>query len=161
MIKTEVQNKSQILKRIQELEERLANPPIFPTEVYTRIVGYYRSVAAWNKGKREEYNFRKVFEVGEPQQIDLSSRPKNYAQSYLFFFRQTCPACPAMKQKVDTLEMQGLKWDVDTAEGLEAAVKYQVMATPTVIFLDQNKSELLRLSDPRDWDQVQKVVSPV
>jgi len=40
-------------------------------------------------------------------------------------------------------------------------VKYQVMATPTVIFLDQNKSELLRLSDPRDWDQVQKVVSPV
>ena len=26
------------------------------TEVYARIVGYYRSVRNWNRGKREEYN---------------------------------------------------------------------------------------------------------
>lgn len=28
------------------------------TEVYTRIVGYYRPVGRWNKGKQEEYNER-------------------------------------------------------------------------------------------------------
>jgi len=31
-------------------------------EVYTRIVGYYRPVQQWNKGKREEFKLRKTFE---------------------------------------------------------------------------------------------------
>ncbi len=31
------------------------------TEVYTRIVGYYRPVNRWNKGKKEEYADRTVF----------------------------------------------------------------------------------------------------
>jgi ribonucleoside-triphosphate reductase len=31
--------------------------------VYSRIVGYYRSVRNWNKGKREEYGERKLFTV--------------------------------------------------------------------------------------------------
>ena len=30
-------------------------------EVYSRIVGYYRSVRNWNKGKKEEYGLRQVF----------------------------------------------------------------------------------------------------
>jgi anaerobic ribonucleoside-triphosphate reductase len=33
------------------------------TEVWSRIVGYYRPVKNWNKGKREEYNNRQVLEV--------------------------------------------------------------------------------------------------
>ncbi|MEJ2307452.1 MAG: anaerobic ribonucleoside-triphosphate reductase [candidate division WOR-3 bacterium] len=28
-------------------------------EVYSRVVGYYRPVAAWNEGKREEFKDRK------------------------------------------------------------------------------------------------------
>ena len=28
------------------------------TEVYSRIVGYYRPVQSWNKGKREEFSQR-------------------------------------------------------------------------------------------------------
>jgi len=28
------------------------------TEVYTKIVGYYRNLKNWNKGKREEYKYR-------------------------------------------------------------------------------------------------------
>lgn len=31
------------------------------TEVYTRIVGYYRPVKNWNRGKKSEYNERKTF----------------------------------------------------------------------------------------------------
>jgi ribonucleoside-triphosphate reductase len=34
-------------------------------EVYSRIVGYYRSVRNWNRGKKEEFGQRVVF--GEPQ----------------------------------------------------------------------------------------------
>jgi ribonucleoside-triphosphate reductase len=32
-------------------------------EVYARIVGYYRSVRNWNKGKHDEYNHRKLYEI--------------------------------------------------------------------------------------------------
>jgi len=32
-----------------------------PAEVYTRIVGYYRPVSRWNKGKQAEYVDRKVY----------------------------------------------------------------------------------------------------
>ena len=31
------------------------------TEVYSRIVGYYRPVQQWNKGKAEEYEDRKEY----------------------------------------------------------------------------------------------------
>ena len=37
------------------------------TEVYARIVGYYRSVRNWNKGKREEFSERKMFERENPK----------------------------------------------------------------------------------------------
>jgi hypothetical protein len=33
-----------------------------PTEVYTRVVGYYRPVSKFNKGKQEEYKHRKNYE---------------------------------------------------------------------------------------------------
>ena len=34
-----------------------------PTEVYSRVVGYFRPVSQWNKGKREEFKERKEFKV--------------------------------------------------------------------------------------------------
>lgn len=35
------------------------------TEVYSRVVGYYRPVQNWNKGKREEFEARKTFKIPE------------------------------------------------------------------------------------------------
>jgi len=35
------------------------------TEVYSRVVGYIRPVQQWNKGKQEEYEERKVFNIKE------------------------------------------------------------------------------------------------
>jgi hypothetical protein len=32
-------------------------------EVYSRVVGFYSPVNRWNKGKREEYNMRKTFNM--------------------------------------------------------------------------------------------------
>jgi anaerobic ribonucleoside-triphosphate reductase len=32
-----------------------------PVEVYSRVVGYFRPVNQWNRGKQEEFNERKVF----------------------------------------------------------------------------------------------------
>ena len=33
------------------------------TEVYSRVVGYYRPVQRWNKGKQEEFKERKEFAI--------------------------------------------------------------------------------------------------
>ncbi len=35
------------------------------TEVYSRVVGYYRPVQNWNKGKKEEFEVRKTFKLNE------------------------------------------------------------------------------------------------
>ena len=35
------------------------------TEVYSRIVGYYRPVQSWNKGKREEFSQREYISLGK------------------------------------------------------------------------------------------------
>ena len=34
-----------------------------PTEVYSRIVGYLRSVSQWNEGKRAEFDMREHYSV--------------------------------------------------------------------------------------------------
>lgn len=31
-----------------------------PTEIYSRVVGYFRPVNNWNNGKQEEFNERKM-----------------------------------------------------------------------------------------------------
>lgn len=38
------------------------------TEVYSRVVGYFRPVANWNKGKREEFLERKMYLPQTPAQ---------------------------------------------------------------------------------------------
>ena len=32
-----------------------------PVEVYSRVVGYFRPVNQWNKGKQEEFDLRQEF----------------------------------------------------------------------------------------------------
>lgn len=58
---TEIQK---IEKRIQELKDQMKNVKGTSTEVYTRIVGYYRSVKNWNAGKRAELTERILFDNG-------------------------------------------------------------------------------------------------
>jgi anaerobic ribonucleoside-triphosphate reductase len=34
-------------------------------EVYSRVVGFLTPISQWNKGKREEFQDRKTFEISE------------------------------------------------------------------------------------------------
>ncbi|MDA3899842.1 MAG: hypothetical protein PF637_04910 [Spirochaetes bacterium] len=34
-----------------------------PTEIYSRVVGYYRPVNQWNKGKQSEFADRKEYDI--------------------------------------------------------------------------------------------------
>lgn len=33
------------------------------TEIYSRVVGYYRPVQDWNRGKQEEFNLREYVDI--------------------------------------------------------------------------------------------------
>jgi hypothetical protein len=37
---------------------------VVPCEVYSRVVGYFRPVSQWNKGKQQEFKERKWVKVG-------------------------------------------------------------------------------------------------
>ena len=48
---------------IAKVKAEIASAKGTSTEVYARIVGYYRSVRNWNAGKTEEFHQRKLFIV--------------------------------------------------------------------------------------------------
>jgi ribonucleoside-triphosphate reductase len=59
-------NREEIILKIAELENKLKEVKGTECEVYSRIVGYFRPVKAWNNGKREEYSQRETFETKTP-----------------------------------------------------------------------------------------------
>lgn len=40
-----------------------------PVEVYSRVVGYFRPVNQWNKGKKEEFNNRKEYTLPTKESV--------------------------------------------------------------------------------------------
>ncbi len=44
-------------------------------EVYSRVVGYYRPVDQWNKGKQEEYVKRKTFKLNPNDSLKEEKKP--------------------------------------------------------------------------------------
>jgi ribonucleoside-triphosphate reductase len=38
-------------------------------EIYSRIVGYFRPLQNWNKGKKQEFEDRKLFKVPNIEEI--------------------------------------------------------------------------------------------
>ncbi|ULQ59778.1 hypothetical protein K7I13_15230 [Brucepastera parasyntrophica] len=138
-----------------------------PTEVYARIVGYYRSVRNWNRGKREEYNHRKLFVSDESQIAEhlpaetarheqpasfaahsepqrAVTEPSDSAIHYEIFFRKTCPNCPAVKEYCANLPISGEQIDVDTEGGFRRAQEFGIYSAPTAIFFDNDGKEIAR-----------------
>ncbi len=56
-----VKTKQDMNTEIVVLKAKLEKVEGTETEVYTRIVGYYRALKNWNKGRRKEYNDRLPF----------------------------------------------------------------------------------------------------
>lgn len=146
-------------REIAELQQQLKEVRGTTTEVYTRIVGYYRSVANWNKGKREEYEYRKLFSEPEDMIKNGSRQPEfavkeirtepaepagENAEWYTFFSRKSCPNCPPVRDYLKNLSIPGNSIDVETPEGMDAAIEHQVLASPTVIFFDVQGHEVFR-----------------
>lgn len=58
-------------KEIADVKKELADVHGTETEVYARIVGYYRAIKNWNKGKAEEFKLRKNFKLEDSSEYDI------------------------------------------------------------------------------------------
>ncbi len=129
------------------------------SEVYSRIVGYYRSVKNWNAGKKAEYKERRVFDpdskpseratCNSPVQRDCkaeSDSPEHYksgahhdghyddASRVLLFARKNCPNCsPVRRALASNADFEEI--DADSIEGMAQATKFEIFSTPTVLVL--------------------------
>ena len=119
-----------------------------PTEVYSRITGYYRPVQNWNDGKTAEYKDRKEYELKksrlckdlENEYAEQASQeaakqpeviPAQELNEILLFATKTCPNCKMAKMLLDKA---GIKYVVvDAEEEVDQTKKFGVRKAPTLI----------------------------
>lgn len=158
---------SQVEAEIAQVKKELADLHGTETEVYARIVGYYRAVRNWNKGKSDEFKLRKMFTLEDSNRFDgtaSEAKPEvkpavkaekkevktenltasNEIASYELFVRKTCPNCPPVKAYMANINLDGNMIDVDTKEGLNEAALKGVFAAPTVIVYNAEGTEIAR-----------------
>lgn len=117
-----------------------------PTEIYSRITGYYRPVQNWNDGKLQEYANRTEYDLGKSAlkkpvatMVTLSDydsevrvsveKPENAA--YLFITK-TCPNCRLAKEYLKNMKYMV----IDAEENMELANRYGVMQAPTLVVVN-------------------------
>ncbi|MDD5455425.1 MAG: anaerobic ribonucleoside-triphosphate reductase [Candidatus Margulisbacteria bacterium] len=153
-----MRNIKEIEKEIETLKSQLNDVKGTPTEVYSRIVGYYRPVQNWNNGKRSEYGERVEFnikeKIAENQKITNSitevEKPetgndfnivvndRGVIKKYKLFYSDNCPGCPPVKNYLKQVQINGEEINANTKEGFEEAIKNNVTGTPTVLFLNDS-----------------------
>ncbi len=121
-----------------------------PTEVYSRITGYYRPVQNWNDGKAKEFKDRKLYNIGasiakHPEldgahpsvatgtegQLTVLSQPEPEQEKLILFATKTCPNCKMAEQ---FLQKAGVAYDKLIAdENPDLVAQYGVKQAPTLI----------------------------
>ncbi len=151
----------EIQKEIDETRAELEDVHGTETEVYARIVGYYRAVKNWNRGKRDEFDDRKSFildgtekkskcaeeEKNSERKISIESEktyPSAGEVSYELFTKKSCPNCPPVTEYMENVPLEGKTVDVSTEEGLSEAASKGVFSSPTVILYGAKEGEIGR-----------------
>ena len=62
------------------------------TEIYSRVVGYYRPVQNWNKGKKEEFGARRTFDIAGAAADTAAAKPRPCAAAEVRDERLTASA---------------------------------------------------------------------
>jgi ribonucleoside-triphosphate reductase len=161
-------------KDIAKVKRELANVKGNETEVYARIVGYYRSVRNWNKGKKDEFKHRKEFVMadGAPQnnsegayyiteadagsaccaaqRVNETEKSAPSVSRYEFYSRKTCPNCPGVHDYLASSALNGAVIDVDTPDGIQKATDNGVYAAPTVIMYNDAGEEIIRVHNRKE-----------
>ena len=136
-----------------------------PTEVYSRVTGYYRAVQNFNDGKAHEFKDRKEYKFDSntlstptenecescktdftelPAQVEEETSVGDAVRSILadtrkpmLFTTATCPNCKMAKKFISEA---GFDCDVLLAEENQELVKlYEITSAPTLVVFDDGK----------------------
>ena len=124
-----------------------------PTEVYSRITGYYRPVQNWNAGKTQEYKERREYVIANshlthqgPIAEEKVEAPATFAPQEevkggraILFATPTCPNCRIACQYMDKAGFPYEK--LMAAEHADLAKIYGVKQAPTLIITDGENFE--------------------
>lgn len=145
-----------------------------PTEVWSRITGYYRPVSNWNAGKAQEWTQRVTYDMGssihngreimqkkeskqekkisptavkdtEPSIIPDSGKP---VTRYLFTTK-TCPNCELVKKMLADAQVDYQL--IDASEDMRLAERFSVMNAPTLVVADDKAYQ--KYNNPSDIRQ--------
>ena len=149
------------------------------TEIYSRIVGYFRPVKNWNIGKKEEYRERKTYEAQTMINPKTETKPvekkketakkkndiKETVEKVLqntdptklkIFVSDNCPNCITMKKYMSDkkVKLPTEEINVWSESGLEESKKYSVTSVPTLVMVDNNEKILKTIKNIEELDSV-------
>jgi hypothetical protein len=90
-------------------------------EVYSRVTGYYRPVANWNKGKKEEFKDRRVFRIAGAGAALTAA-----------FFLSGCGAAQTLAQGVSEKSLSGSGTVAIQRVGIDDETKTPVLKSTVV-----------------------------
>ncbi len=113
-----------------------------PTEVYSRITGYYRPVQNWNDGKSQEYKDRKVYDIANShlkrdgakvEEVQEEKCECSASDAVYLFTTATCPNC---KIACAALDKAGVKYEKLLAnENTELVEQFSIKQAPTLVVI--------------------------
>ena len=133
-----------------------------PTEVYSRITGYYRPVQNWNDGKAEEFRQRKLYNIdhsrihnaehttsdSETEQPATASTPQT--DDLILVATKTCPNCRMAASFLEKAHMPFVKVYVEDDE--DFAIEHGVQMAPTLLVpKDGVYQKILNVSNIRKY----------
>ena len=140
-----------------------------PTEIYSRITGYYRPVANWNDGKTQEFKQRKTYDLSHSTLIaeekdccaeesakTKKSTKKGGITENTLFGSATCPNCKMAKMLLDKA---GIKYNyIIASENAELAKSLEVTKAPTLFAKVGGKTvKLENVSDIKKYIEEGKI----
>ncbi|MBQ0025913.1 MAG: ribonucleoside triphosphate reductase, partial [Lachnospiraceae bacterium] len=134
-----------------------------PSEVYSRITGYYRPVQNWNDGKAQEFKDRALYDIGKsklthsgPNMDGLKAIKENAYKNVpagepiissgdapnILFATPTCPNCKLAAALLDKAGVPYVKMIGE--EHPDLVEKYGVKQAPTLVMINGDSFEKYR-----------------
>mgnify|MGYP004554842185 FL=1 len=122
-----------------------------PSEVYSRITGYYRPVQNWNAGKAQEFKERKLYNIATSKMTSspvkecadhtaaAAQSDKQCGDGIYLFTTKTCPNCRAAKAMLDKA---GINFTaVDAEENAGMSVEFGIKQAPTLVVIENGVAQ--------------------
>ena len=122
-----------------------------PSEVYSRITGYYRPVQNWNAGKTQEFKERRLYNIATSKMVSspvkecadntaaATQSDKQCGDGIYLFTTKTCPNCRAAKAMLDKA---GINFTaVDAEENAGMSVEFGIKQAPTLVVIENGVAQ--------------------